>query len=162
MENQNDEFELFPMSPIRRLERRLEHIESTTGGDTKGVLAEMIDIIKMNQMLVDEMAKANDALRIEISRLPSKIEELVSRLTELLSYIKASVTEEANPSASLKPLAEKFDTLIEANKKIAENNQSMLTTLEEIDKKLRRPPIQMPPMQRPVKLFQPPAPKPVQ
>jgi len=161
MEKQHDEFELIPMSPIRRLERRLEHIESTTGIDAKGVLAEMIDIIKMNQMLVDELAKANDALRIEISRLPSKLEELIGHLTELLTYIKASATEETVPGSAFKSLVDKFDLLIEANKKIAEGNQSMLSALEEIDKKLKRPPMPMLAPPKPVRLL-PPPPKPIQ
>ncbi len=166
MEKQHEEFELIPMSPIRRLERRLEHIESTTGTDARGILAEMIDIIKMNQMLVDELAKANDALRIEVSRLPSKLEDLISHLTELLTYIKASAIEETVPASAFKPLIDKFDLLIETNKKIAEGNQSVISTLEEIDKKLKRPPLPMlappqparllPPLQRP---FQP---KPIQ
>jgi len=143
------------MSPIRRLERRIDQIESTSGGaDTKGVLAEMIDIIKMNQMLVDELAKANDALRIELSRLPGRLEELIDRMTELLTYIKASAAEESSPAASFKPLAEKFDLLIEENKRVVESNQSMLLALEEIDKKLRRPAIPMSP--QPVRVLPPP------
>jgi hypothetical protein len=157
MEKQ-DEFELVPMSPIRRLERRLEHIESTSGTDSKGVLAEMIDIIKMNQMLVDELAKANDALRIEVSRLPGKMEELINHLTELLAYIKASAVDEAVPSSAFKPLTDKFDQLIETNRKIAEGNQNMISALEEIDKKLKRPAVPMMaprPMQQPVKLVPP-------
>jgi len=162
-----EEFELIPMSPIRRLERRMENIESNSGTDTKGVLAEMIDIIKMNQMLVDELAKANDALRIEISRLPAKIEELISHLTELLTYIKASATEETVPSSAFKPLAEKFDQLIETNKKIADGNLNVIAALEEIDKKLKRPAPMMAvqrPMQQPMRLVppQPPQAKPIQ
>ncbi|HKZ45494.1 MAG TPA: hypothetical protein VJ343_02205 [archaeon] len=155
MENQHDEFELVPMSPIRRLERRIDQIETTTGGaDAKSVLAEMFDIIKMNQMLVDELAKANDALRIELSRLPGRLEELIDRMTELLTYIKASAAEESSPSASFKPLAEKFDLLIEENKRVVESNQSMLLALEDIDKKLRRSTMPMSP--QPVRVLPPP------
>lgn len=153
---EKDEFELVPMSPIRRMERRLEHLESTSGLDAKGFLKEMVDIIKMNQMLVDELAKANDSLRIEISKLPSRLDELVAHLTELLTYIKASATEET-VTGSFKPLVEKFDQLIEANKKIADSNQSMLSALEEIDKKLKRP--MLPP--RPVPRMLPPPPRPL-
>jgi len=151
-----EEFEIVPMSPIRRLERRLDHIESTSGVDARSFLKDMVDIIKMNQMLVDELAKANDSLRIEISKLPARLEELISHLKELLSYIKASAAEEAVPSTAFKPLVEKFDKLIETNKRVAENNQSMLSALEEINKKLkRRPfrphvPVKMPPPPKPM------------
>jgi chromosome segregation ATPase len=137
MENQQDEFELIPMSPIRRLEKRIEKVESGSGVDTREFLREIIDIIRMNQQIVDELAKANDALRIELSRLPGRIEELITNLNELLSFVKASATEEAAPSISLQPLAEKFDKLIEENQKIVNHNESILSALEDIGRKLR-------------------------
>lgn len=149
VEKQQEEFELIPMSPLRRLEKRIDHLESSPGVDTRDFLREIIDIVRMNQQIVDELAKANDALRIEISKLPSKIEDLVNSLNEMLSYIKASVTEETGvPSPNLKPLAEKLDQLIEGNKKIVESNQSILSALDMIGRKLIRPPT--PPMRKPL------------
>lgn len=153
-----EEFEIVPMSPIRRLERRLDQLESTSGVDTRSFLKEIVDIIKMNQMLVDELAKANDSLRIEISKLPSKLEELINHLTELLSYIKASAAEEAAPATAFKPLVDKFDKLIEANKRIVEGNQSILSALEEIGQKLKRRPLPPRAHMKPVKMMPPPKP----
>lgn len=152
-----EEFELIPVSPIRRLERRIDQLESA-GIDPKGFLREIIDIIKMNQQLVDELAKANDALRIEISRLPSKLEDVANNLNELISYIKASAAEEGVPSASFKPLADRLDKLIEANKKVVESNQSMLSALEDIGSKLKRRPL-IPVRKLPPKMLPKPIPK---
>ncbi len=149
MENQQDEFELIPMSPIRRLEKRIEKVESGSGVDTREFLREIIDIIRMNQQIVDEMAKADDALRIELSRLPGRIEELITNLNELLSFVKASAAEEAAPSISLQPLAEKLDKLIEENQKIVSHNESMLSALEDIGRKLR-PIAPLQPLKRPL------------
>lgn len=134
-----EEYELVPLSPIRRLEKRLEKLESSTGIDAKEFLREIVDIIRMNQQLVDELAKANDALRIEISKLPGRLEELISNLNELLSYIKASATEAAIPTESFKPLVEKLDQLIEGNKKLIESNSEVVSVLEEIKEKLKKP-----------------------
>jgi len=136
-----EEFEIVPLSPIRRLEKRIERLETTGGMDTRSFLREIVDIIRMNQQIVDELAKANDALRIEISKLPSRLEEVANNLNELLTYIKASATEEtgASPSISLKPLADKLDKLIEQNKKIVETNQALSQALKEVGEKLRRP-----------------------
>lgn len=150
-EKQQEEFELVPMSPIRRLEKRVDQLESSTSLDAKEFLREIVDIVRMNQQLVDELAKANDALRIELSRLPGRIEELINNLKELLSYIRASATEEAGvPSESFKPLMDKLDQLIEGNKRIVESNQSMTAALEEMDKRMRRPVQPLPPMRKPV------------
>ena len=153
-ESNKEEYELIPMSPIRRLEKRIDKIESSSSSiDTREFLHEIIDIIRMNQQLVDELAKANDALRIELSRLPSRLEEVANSLNELISYIKASAHEESTAAPmSLQPLTDKLDKLIEGNKKVVDSNQSVVEALEEIDKKLRRPviPLQRKPMQAPM------------
>ena len=155
VEKDAGEYELIAVSPLRKLEKRMEELESTKGMDVREFYRELVDIIKMNQQLVDELAKANDALRIELSRLPSKIEDLVSRLDEMISFIKASATEEMSPVADMKPLASKLDQLVESNKKVSETNESVLTLLDEISRKLTRP---MPPPQlkRPTLLQQRP------
>src|SRR3972149_1156535 len=148
-EHQREEFELVPLSPLRRMEKRIDNLEhSKVNYDSREFYKEMVDIGRMNQQLVDELAKANDALRIEISRLPARIEELVADLKELLSYIKASASEdqagivfggnEQGFAEGMKPLAQKLDVLIDTNKKIVENNAALLNVLEEMDNKMRR------------------------
>lgn len=137
---EKDEYELVPITPMRRLEKRIEELEKTAGSSfDKEFFKELVDIVRMNQQIVDELAKANDALRIELSKLPSKLDDLVSNLNELLSYVKASAAEESTPQIPMKPLLDKIDQLIESNKKIAESNQSVLAALGELDKKMRRP-----------------------
>lgn len=140
-EKEQEEYELIPVSPLRRLEKRIEQVEASTPAiDVKEVFREVVDIVRMNQQLVDELAKANDSLRIELSKLPGRMEEMINNLNELISFIKASASEEVAPSGEVfKPLADKLDVLIETNKKIIENNQAVLSALGEIDKKLRRP-----------------------
>ena len=91
----------------------------------------------MNQQLVDELAKANDALRIELSRLPGRLEDMTNKLGELVTFIKASATEEGEAPANMKPLYEKLSELVDLNKKIADTNESLSSTLEELVKKMR-------------------------
>lgn len=153
MPKDEEEFELVPLSPIRRLEKRIEKLESTSAGlDVKEFFRELVAIIRMNQEIVDELAKANDALRIELSKIPGRLDELTRNLNELLTYIKAAAAEEAtqiSPEA-FKSLAEKMDQLIETNKKIIENNDTMTSLLESIEKKLRPPLPPKPPILKPI------------
>jgi predicted nuclease with TOPRIM domain len=141
---EEEEFELIPMSPLRRLEKRLEKIEGTKDFDAPKFFSELVEIVRMNQELVDELAKANDALRIELSRLPGKIEELVNSVNELVSFVKAAGTGGDAVSTVvaepvLEPLLKKMDELVEGNKKIVESNESMMSTMEQFSTKLRRP-----------------------
>jgi hypothetical protein len=136
------EYELIPMSPIRRLERRMERVEKTSGGGhyPKDLLDDVVDIVRMNQMLVDELAKSNDALRIELSKLPGRLDELVTGMKELLSYIKAAGEQETTglTSDGVKPIVDKLDEMVKTNKKISERNDTMIELLDDVGKKLRR------------------------
>src|SRR4030042_537820 len=138
--SKEDEYELIQLSPIRKLEKRIAHLELTNVGvDTKAFFQEFVDIVKMNQQLVDEVIKANNTLRVELSRLPGKIEEMSKGVNELLSYIKAAAIEEVNPavSDSFKIMPDKMDKLIELNRKIVESNETLTSLMETMDKKMR-------------------------
>lgn len=145
MPTEEEEFELIPMSPLRRLERRLEKIESTkgTGIDVKEFFSQFVEIVKLNQQLVDELAKSSDALRIEISKLPGRLDELINDISELISFIKASAGAESAEAmatgANLEPLLKKMDALVEGNKKIVESNESMMVAIDNLSTKFKRP-----------------------
>jgi len=155
VEKDSGEFELIPVSPLRKMEKRIDELEASKGLNMQEFYREMVDIIKMNQQIVDEMAKANDALRIEISRLPSRIEDLISRMDEIISFIKASATEEVHAPGDTKSLGDKLDQLVETSKKMAEGNTAVLELLQDVGKKFSRP--VLPPMKRPVLLQQRPS-----
>jgi predicted nuclease with TOPRIM domain len=141
MPEKEEEYEMIPLSPIRRLEKRISQLESGPGAgvDVKGFFHELVEIVRMNQQLVDELVKANDSLRIELSRIPGRLEEVTKNLNELISYIKAAAREEAAPNSpeTMKSVTDKMDKLFELNKKIIENNEALTSIVETIDKKLR-------------------------
>jgi uncharacterized coiled-coil DUF342 family protein len=103
----------------------------------------------MNQQIVDELAKSNDALRIEISKLPAKLEELITNLNEVISFIRSSGMEEASGISPemMKPVVDRLDELVKENKTLSEKNDSIIGVLDEISRRLRRP---VGPMPKPV------------
>ncbi|MBI2546968.1 MAG: hypothetical protein HYW23_00795 [Candidatus Aenigmarchaeota archaeon] len=152
-EREDDEFELVPMSPFRRLEKRIDKLENTSGGvDVREFFRELVAIIRMNQEIVDELAKSSDALRIELAKLPPKLDEVTRNMNELLSYIRAAAVEESTQISpdTFKPLADKLDQLIDTNKKMNENYDNFSGLLESIEKKLRPPLPPRPPILRPL------------
>jgi len=140
-----EEFELIPVTPLRRLEKRIEELERKASINERELYREIIQIIRMNQEIVDALIKANDALRIELSKLPLKLEELTKKVEELIELIKMAGEEEIKPTIDNKPLIEKIEKLTEINNKILENNEALISLLEEISKKLTRPIPPMPP-----------------
>jgi uncharacterized coiled-coil protein SlyX len=145
---QKEEFEIIPLSPLRRLEKRIERLESVSPAvDVKEMFKEVVDVLRMNQQIVTEMSKANDALRLEISKTTIQLQELITKLNELISYVRAAASEEGSTpeDETTKNLTGKINELIETNKKIAQSNEAMISILEEIEKKLKRPLMPFPP-----------------
>jgi regulator of replication initiation timing len=159
MAEEDKEYELIPISPIRRLERRLDRVEKTSnsGDFSKELLDDVVDIVRMNQMLVDELAKSNDALRIELSKLPGRLDELITNTKELVSFIKASGEQEVSAIGpeTMKPVVDKLDELVQENKKMSDKNDALLELLDDVGRKLKRRPN---PMHRPPKKQQRPLP----
>jgi len=139
----NDEdYEVIPTSPIRRLEKRLEKMEDTTSSSqVQKLMEQVIELIKSNQRIIDDVVKANTELRDELTKIPGKIDKLVDTMGEFMELLKAASEEEVGAGAgpeAFKPVVDRLSELVEQNKKSFEANQTMLTSLDTIDKRLKR------------------------
>jgi len=139
----DEEYEIIPTSPIRRLEKRMEKMEDTSStSQVQKLMEQVIELIKSNQRIIDDVVKANAELRDELSKIPGKIDKLMGTMTEFMEIMKAASEEEAagggiGPEV-MKPLADKLGELVDQNKKSLETNQTMISALETIDKRLKR------------------------
>ena len=140
--DQDEEYEIIPTSPLRRLEKRLERIESgSSSSEISRLIEQVIELIKSNQKIIDSTIKANNDLIAEISKLPKKIDDLILEIREFMKLLKMSAEEEEVSSISkevMQPLVDKLSELLEQNKKNFEANQAVLTTLGIIEKRLKR------------------------
>jgi len=138
----DEEFEIIPTSPIRRLEKRIEKVEGGTYSSEVGRLIEqVVDLIKANQKIIDSTIRANNDLITEVSKLPKKIDDLILEMREFMKLLKISAEEEEVSNVSkevMTPLVDKMTELVEQNKKSFETNQAVLTTLGIIEKRLKR------------------------
>ena len=157
VEIKEDDYELIPMSPIRRLEKRLDRVEEMSVPESRSAFKDVLEIVRMNQLIVDQLAKSNDSLKIELSKLPGKIDQLVMELKELVGFIKASGQQEQQSitKESLSPLLEKLDELVKSNKAESEKNESMLELLDKVSKRLSPAPRPVMPQQRPIPQMRP-------
>jgi chromosome segregation ATPase len=137
-----EEYEIIPTSPIRRLEKRISRVETvSSSSEVRKLIEEIIDLIKSNQRIVDDVVKSDAELRNEISKLPNKIDELLESMKEFMDLLKTSSAEETVSDMSkdmMGPLVRKMDELIQQNKQNVEVNQAALTSLGIIDKRLKR------------------------
>ncbi len=139
---EEDDYEVVPTSPIRRLERRLTKVEaSSSASEVNRLIEQIIELIKSNQRVIDDVIKADAELRNEISKLPGKVDELLSGMSEFLDLLKVSATENTVSEISkdvMEPLAKKMGELIDETKRSNELSQASLTNLSMIDKRLKR------------------------
>jgi predicted transcriptional regulator len=138
----DDEYEIIPTSPLRRLEKRINQVErSSSTSETQRLIEQIIELIKSNQRIIDDIIKSDAELRDEISKVPGKIDELLSSMHEFMEILKTSATEDTVTDISkdvMQPLVSKMTEMIEQNKKTVEVGQATLTSLGIIDKRLKR------------------------
>jgi hypothetical protein len=146
-----DEYEIIPTSPLRRMERRIEKVESGSySSEIRKLIEQVIELIKSNQRIIDDSIKANNDLIAEVSKVPNKIEDLIIEMREFMKLLRTSAEEDEVSSISkevMQPLVEKMNLLVEHMKKDGETNQAALTTLGIIEKRLKRLYIQQPQQQ---------------
>ena len=135
-------YEVIPTSPIRRLEQRMSRMESSSSAsEVQRLIEQIIELIKSNQRIIDDVVKSDSEMRSEISRLPGKIDALVSKMNEFLEILRATATEQAVEGISqeaMGPMVDKINELVEQNKRSLETNQAVLANLSSIDNRLKR------------------------
>jgi methyl-accepting chemotaxis protein len=137
----DDEYEIIPTSPLRRLEKRINQVEKTSiSSETHKLIEQITELIKSNQKLTDEVIKSNSELKDDISKIPGKIDELISSMHEFMEAIKESAAKDnsADISSAMQPLVGKVSEMVDLNRKSIEVGQATLASLGIIDKRLKR------------------------
>ena len=147
-----EEYEVIPTTPIRSIEKRLAKMESTTStSESRRLIEQIIELIKSNQRIIDDVFKADAELRHELSAIPGKIDELIAGMNEFVDILKAAASEEAGAGIGkevMDPLIKKLGELVEHGKRNQEIGKATLASLETIDKRLKRSLIQTTPAYR--------------
>lgn len=142
-ERGGDEFELVQVSPMRRLEGRVKQLEygSPYSGlpQLQTLINQIIELVKSNQRIIDEVIKANSDLRSELSKLPPRIDELVRQMKDFMHLLSAagSESEVSIPSDMMSPVTEQLQKIADQNQKLLESNQEMIGAMGEMNKKIR-------------------------
>ena len=146
-----EEFEIVPLTPLRRLERRIERLEEEVKkGSPSEFLKEIVDIVKVNQLIIDEVVKSNEALKLEISKLYPKLDSLVLQMQELLNFIKASAFQETIGAEAFKPLMKKMDEMINTLKEVSVSTKQVAEKIDVLERKIKREEVQKIPIQLPL------------
>lgn len=142
-EYDNDEYEVVPLTPIRRLEKKISQIESTRSlGNLERLMDKIIDMVELNQRIVDEMIKANTGLREDVGVLVNKMDSLNDKITNFVNIVSEAGKEEGAESEAMVAVKNMVEPIIknivETNEKLIKSNENITTNLSTIDKRLKR------------------------
>lgn len=134
------DYEVLPVTPIHKLEKRIKYLEEAgTVPQLQSLIGQIIELVRGNQQLVDQVVRADAELRNELSRLPGKLDELITTIKSFLNLVKIAGEEEVRGVSpeSLKPLTDQFQKMLEQNQKLIEGNQAILESIESLGKKIK-------------------------
>ena len=122
-----EEYEVIPLTPLRKIEQRLERIERGAPG-YNAVLKDLIEMMKENQKVVDSLVSTNSELIGNLGILSERLGELTKKFEEFMESIEVEETSEE---------PEEIKKLIEENKKLAEANKELSERLSKIERKMK-------------------------
>jgi len=112
----DEEYELVPLSPIRRMEKRLERLEKS--GTSNEIMKELIDIVKTNQQIVDDVVRINSEMIKRVGELSETVGKAIGKLDEFTSRIEMAEGEKQEPEqntemqAKLDRMEKRINTLL--------------------------------------------------
>ncbi|HLD39493.1 MAG TPA: hypothetical protein VJB05_04245 [archaeon] len=83
---EEDEYEIVPVGPIRRIEKRVEKMERSGSGNE--MVKELIDVVRTNQKIIDEVVKINSEMINKVSELSAHVTQMTEKLNDFLERIE--------------------------------------------------------------------------
>lgn len=140
---EEEDYEVVPLTPIRRLEKRMGQMESSKSfSNLERMMDKILDMVELNQRIVDEMVKANTSLRGDLATLIGKMDSLQSKLTSFVDIVEEAGKEDVNESEAVTALKGMVSPLVksitDSNERMLKSNESIAENLATIDKRLKR------------------------
>ena len=83
---EEDEYELVPLSPLRKVEKRLQNLEK--GGTNSEMIKELVTVVKTNQQVVDDIIKINSDVINKISDLSASVNNMTNKLNDFMERLE--------------------------------------------------------------------------
>ena len=121
---EEEEYELVPVGPIRKMEKRIERIERS--GTSNDMVKELIDVVRTNQKIVDEVVKINTEMINRVSQLAEHVQQLTGKVNDFLERVEIGGGESV-PAAQEESSPETEQRIQKLEKRI---NSLLLSTMK--------------------------------
>lgn len=130
MEEEGVEYELVPVSPIKKIEKEIEKIRKEKFGTTIPLEEFKKDIEKLSEQ-IDKLVTINLTLQTKITELLVKHAELLKDLDEMVALLKQATEVETEAAVvNLQPVVEEIKNLEKQNAEMSEAIKELTTYLK--------------------------------
>ncbi len=141
----SDEYEVIPLDPIRKLERRIDEMEQKSElSREEGVIRDVVDIMKTNQQMVNNMVDSTNNLKTSVEDLTHKMDTIIDDIGKFLDLLEeaseASLEQDINRNIEdslVSPLTDKMSEIVETNQQMLEGLSSVGEHLNKMEKKMQ-------------------------
>lgn len=141
----SDEYEVIPLDPIRKLERRIDEMEQKSQlSKEESLIRDVVDIMKTNQQMVNNMVDSTNNLKNSVEDLTHKMDTIIDDIGEFLGLLEeaseASLEQDINRNIEdslVSPLTEQMEKIVETNQQMLEGLSSVGEHLSKLDTKMK-------------------------
>lgn len=146
-EDAGDDYEVVPVGPIRKLERRIDEMEEKAqqngaGGTNDELVRDVLDIMKSNQKIVNDMTESTHELKNSVEDLTHKMDSVIDNMNSFMDLLQEASEMDMEGEMVSDVQGQIVDAIDDRMRDVAdefkESNQELVTHLEEINKSLKR------------------------
>jgi methyl-accepting chemotaxis protein len=147
---ESDDYEVIPLGPIRKLERRVEdlqekqeQVEQGAGSSANEELVrDILDIMKSNQKIVNDMTESTHELRNSVEDLTNKMDSVIDNMNSFMDLLEqaSEMDMEGEIAGDLETrvanaIGDKMDEMVD---QVSQSNDKIAENLEELNTQMRK------------------------
>ncbi|MFB6144716.1 MAG: hypothetical protein ABEJ98_05385 [Candidatus Nanohaloarchaea archaeon] len=140
-----DDYEVVPVGPIRKLERRIDEIEAQKqegSSSNDELIRDVLDIMKSNQKIVNDMTESTHELKNSVEDLTHKMDSVIDNMNQFMDLLEEA--SEADLEGEV--MADVHSRIADAvgnelegvAQDIKSSNKEVVENLEELNKSIQR------------------------
>jgi len=148
-EDTGEDYEVVPVGPIRKLERRIDDMEEKAqkgggmgGGRNDELVRDVLDIMKSNQKIVNDMTESTHELKNSVEDLTHKMDEVIDDMNSFMDLLQdASETDlegEVMQDVHSRVADAVGDRMEDVAADMRDSNQQVVNHLEQLNESVRR------------------------
>lgn len=146
-EGAGDDYEVVPVGPIRKLERRIDEMEEKAqkggmGGTDDELVRDVLDIMKSNQKIVNDMTESTHELKNSVEDLTHKMDEVIDDMNNFMDLLQeaseADLEGEVIQDVHSRIADAVGDRMQDVAEDMRESNDQVIQHLEELNKSVKR------------------------